>query len=43
MVALRPPDTTDVPIAEAVGTLRTVPVDGDLVTTGKALGICSGE
>ncbi len=43
MVALRPPDTTDVPIAEAVGTLRTVPVDGDLVTTGKALGICWGE
>jgi 6-phosphofructokinase 1 len=43
MVALRPPDTADVPIADAVGTLRTVPVDGDLVTTGKALGICWGE
>ena len=43
MVALRPPDTSDVPIAEAVGKLRTVPVDGDLITTGKALGICWGE
>ncbi len=43
MVALRPPDTTDVPISDAVGKLRTVPVDGDLIQTGKALGICWGE
>ncbi len=43
MVALRPPDTADVPIADAVGTLRTVPTDGDLIQTGKALGICWGE
>jgi len=43
MVALRPPDTADVPISEAVGKLRTVPIDGDLIQTGKALGICWGE
>jgi ATP-dependent phosphofructokinase / diphosphate-dependent phosphofructokinase len=43
MVSLRPPSTADVPISEAVGTLRTVPLDGDLITTGKALGICWGE
>ncbi|MEK9144259.1 MAG: ATP-dependent 6-phosphofructokinase, partial [Elusimicrobiota bacterium] len=33
MVALRPPDTVAVPIAEPVGRLRRVPVDGDLVRT----------
>lgn len=43
MVALRPPDTSDVPISEAVGQLRTVPIDGDLIATGKALGICWGD
>jgi len=43
MVALRPPDTTDVAISEAVGKLRTVPTDGDLIQTGKALGICWGN
>jgi phosphofructokinase-like protein len=43
MVALRPPDTADVPISDAVGKLRTVPIDGDLIATGKALGICWGE
>ena len=42
MVALQPPDTADVPLAEAVGQLRTVPPDGDLVRTGEALGICWG-
>jgi len=43
MVALRPPDTADVPISEAVGKLRTVPIDGDLIATGRALGICWGD
>ena len=43
MVALRPPDTADVAISEAVGKLRTVPTDGDLIQTGKALGICWGN
>lgn len=43
MVALAPPNTTDIPIAEAVGRLRTVPPEGDLVLTGRALGICWGD
>ena len=43
MVAHMPPDTSDIPIADAVGKLRTVPPDGDLIHTGRALGICWGD
>ena len=43
MVALRPPDIADIPIAEAVGKLKTVPVDGDIVRTGRAMGVCWGD
>lgn len=42
MVALRPPDTVAVPITEAIGRLRTVPPDGDIVRTARALGISFG-
>ena len=43
MVALRPPDTVAVKITEAIGRLRTVPIDGDVVRTGRALGISFGD
>jgi len=43
MVASRPPDIVPVPIADAVGKLRNVPIDGDIVRTGRALGICWGD
>jgi 6-phosphofructokinase 1 len=43
MVALRPPDTVAVKITEAIGRLRTVPVDGDIVQTARALGISFGD
>ena len=43
MVALRPPDTVSVRIAEAIGHLRTVPVDGDIVQTARMLGISFGD
>jgi ATP-dependent phosphofructokinase / diphosphate-dependent phosphofructokinase len=43
MVALRPPDTVPVKITEAVGRLRTVPINGDLVQTARALGISLGD
>lgn len=43
MVALRPPDIADIPIAEAVGKLKTVPPDGDIVRTGRAMGVCWGD
>ncbi len=43
MVALRPPDTVAVPIAEAIGRLRVVPPKGEMVQTARALGISFGD
>jgi 6-phosphofructokinase 1 len=43
MVAFRPPETVAVPITEAIGRLRTVPVDGEIVNTARALGISMGD
>jgi 6-phosphofructokinase 1 len=43
MVALKPPDTVAVRITDAVGKLRTVPLDGDIVQTARALGISFGD
>jgi len=42
MVASRPPDTVAVLITEAIGRLRTVPPDGDIVRTALALGVTFG-
>jgi 6-phosphofructokinase 1 len=43
MVANRPPETSGIPIAEAVGQLRTVPPDCDIMRTARALGVCFGD
>jgi 6-phosphofructokinase 1 len=43
MVALQPPDTVAVKITEAIGRLRRVPVNGDIVRTARALGIGFGD
>jgi len=43
MVAHHPPDTSAVLISYAVGRLRTVPLDGDILRTGRALGISFGD
>jgi len=43
MVALKPPDTVSVPITEAIGRLKRVTVDGELVGTARALGISFGD
>ena len=43
MVCLRPPDTVSVPITQAIHKLRTVPPDGDVVRTARALGIGFGD
>jgi 6-phosphofructokinase 1 len=43
MVALRPPDTVAVKISDAIGRLRTVPPNGDIVQTARALGITFGD
>ena len=43
MVAFRPPEIASVKITEAIGRLRSVPPDGELIQTGRALGISFGD
>lgn len=43
MVASNPPDIVAIPISEVVGKTKFVPMDGDLVRTASAVGICFGD
>jgi 6-phosphofructokinase 1 len=43
MVAFTGNQVASVPIIEAVGKLRTVPLDGGFVTSARSLGICLGD
>lgn len=43
MVANHPPDIVHVPLGEVVGRTKTVPLDYDLVTTARALGVSFGD
>ncbi len=43
MVALDPPEVKPVPLAVAIDRLKTVPVDGDVVRTARAMGISFGD
>ena len=43
MVANHPPDLVPVPLGEVVGKLKTVPLDYDLVTTARAIGVSFGD
>ncbi|OGV58690.1 MAG: 6-phosphofructokinase [Lentisphaerae bacterium GWF2_52_8] len=43
MIALRPPDVVEVPIREAIGRMKSVPLDSDEIVTGRDLGICFGD
>ncbi|UCF21282.1 MAG: ATP-dependent 6-phosphofructokinase [Gemmatimonadota bacterium] len=43
MVALDPPDIKSIPLAEAVSRQKRVPLDGDVLATARALGICMGD
>jgi 6-phosphofructokinase 1 len=43
MVALHAPDTVAVRLSEAIGRLRVVPPNGDIVQTARALGISFGD
>lgn len=43
MVALNPPLVEAVPLADAISRIKTVPVDGDVVMTGRALGVSFGD
>ncbi len=42
MVCLRTPNIESVPLGEAVGELRLVPVNGDMVRIARQIGICLG-
>jgi 6-phosphofructokinase 1 len=43
MAAYVPPDTIGIPLDDAIGRLSTVPPDGDIVRTARALGISFGD
>ena len=43
MVALRGSDVVSVPILDAIGRMKAVPPDGELVRVGKAIGVCFGD
>ena len=43
MVGLNGPDITRVPLAEVVGRAKNVPLDGDIITTARELGISLGD
>jgi phosphofructokinase-like protein len=43
MVALLPPDVESVPIREAIGRLKTVPLDSDTLLSAREIGICFGD
>ncbi|MFI5335556.1 MAG: 6-phosphofructokinase [Opitutales bacterium] len=43
MVANRPPHTIGIPIADAIGKLRTITPDNDILMVGRALGVCFGD
>ena len=43
MVANHPPDLVPVPLGEVVGKFKTVPLDYDLLTTARAMGVSFGD
>ncbi len=43
MTALKSPDIVAVPLERAIGHVRNVPVDGDVVRTARHVGICLGD
>ena len=43
MVALVPPDVESVPIREAIGRMKTVPVDNDIIESAREIGIGFGD
>lgn len=43
MVALDPPNVLAVPLEEAIATIKTVPLDAEVLDTARALGICMGD
>ena len=43
MVANHPPDLVPIPLGDVVGKIKTVPLDNDLLTTARALGVSFGD
>jgi 6-phosphofructokinase 1 len=43
MIALRPPNVIPVLLIEAIGKMKSVPLDSDEIETAKNLGICFGD
>jgi 6-phosphofructokinase 1 len=43
MAAFRPPEIVPVPLAEVIGGIRQVPVNGEMIRTTRALGISLGD
>jgi len=43
MVCLKPPNISSVPLEEAIAQLNTVPLDSDVIQSGRELGICFGD
>ena len=43
MVGLAPPTIARVPLQEAIGRIKTVPLDSDTVLTARELGISLGD
>ena len=43
MVALAPPSVLAVPLGEAIARTKLVPLDGDVVATARAMGVCLGD
>jgi 6-phosphofructokinase 1 len=43
MVANHPPDLVPIPLQDVVGKVKTVPLDNDLLTTARAIGVSFGD
>lgn len=43
MVALLPPDVLSIPITEAIGKMKTVPLRNDILESAREIGICFGD
>ena len=40
---LDPPEIRDIPLADAIQSMKAVPLDGDTVRTAREMGICLGD
>jgi phosphofructokinase-like protein len=43
MVALDPPNVRGVPLEDAIAHIKHVPLEGDVIATARALGVCLGD